>query len=66
MFYLHTYKNPKNFGIKIFGGPWNGNVGIFYARWEYFTAIWYYMANLWSFGTIFRVWYVVPRKIWQP
>jgi hypothetical protein len=26
--------------LVVFGGFWNGNVGIFYGHLEYFTAIW--------------------------
>jgi hypothetical protein len=37
--------------------------GIFYGHLVYFMAIWYI---LWPFGILFPVWYVVPRKIWQP
>jgi hypothetical protein len=32
-------------------------------RFEIFLTIWYI---LYSFGTFFRFWYRVPRKIWQP
>jgi hypothetical protein len=37
--------------------------GIFYGCWVYFMAIWYI---LWSLGKFFQLWYVAPRKIWQP
>jgi hypothetical protein len=36
--------------------------GIFYGGLGYFMTIWYI---LYSFGTFFRFWYHVPRKIWQ-
>jgi hypothetical protein len=46
---------------------------IFSGHLEYFTAIWYvlwpfgiFYGHFWSFGIIVRVWYVIPRKIWQP
>jgi hypothetical protein len=42
------------------------NVGMFYANWEYLTAIWYI---LWPFGNLVYFppfWYIVSRKIWQP
>jgi hypothetical protein len=40
------------------------DVGIpIYGQMVYFMAIWY---NFWSFGIFFPIWYVVPRKIWQP
>jgi hypothetical protein len=37
--------------------------GIFGGDMVYFMTIWYI---LYSFGTFFRVWYLAPRKIWQP
>jgi cellobiose-specific phosphotransferase system component IIC len=39
------------------------NLGIFYDHLVYFTAI---ENILWSFGIFSPVWYLVPRKIWQP
>jgi hypothetical protein len=46
------------------------NLGIFYDRLVYFTAI---GNNLWAFGTFCghlvyfsEFWYFVPRNIWQP
>jgi hypothetical protein len=53
-----------------FGGSCNGKCwyiflpfGILYGHLVNFVTIWYI---LWSFGTFFSFWYVVPRKIWQP
>jgi hypothetical protein len=45
--------------------------GIFYEKLVYFTAIWYtyfiaFWYVLWQFGIFFPLWYVVPRKSWQP
>jgi hypothetical protein len=37
--------------------------GEFYGHLVNFMAIW---CTLWSFGIFFPLWYVVPRKIWQP
>jgi hypothetical protein len=37
--------------------------GICYGYLGYFMTIWYILC---SFGTFFRFWYRVPRKIWQP
>jgi hypothetical protein len=37
--------------------------GVFCGHLVYFKVIWYI---LWSFGIFFPLWYVVPRKIWQP
>jgi hypothetical protein len=39
------------------------NVDIFYGYLGYFMTIWNILC---SFGTFFRFWYRVPRKIWQP
>jgi hypothetical protein len=38
-------------------------IGILYRYLRYFMTIWYILC---SFGTVFRFWYHVPRKIWQP
>jgi hypothetical protein len=53
-----------------FGGPYIGKclyilwpLGISYGDLGYFMIIWYI---LYSFGTFFRFWCHVPRKIWQP
>jgi hypothetical protein len=52
--FFHT-KNPNS---AVF---WNGlgteNVGIFYDRVEYFTAMWYI---LWPFGIVCAHWYIFP------
>jgi hypothetical protein len=37
--------------------------GIFYEHWGFFMTIWYIFC---SFGPFFRLWCLVPRKIWQP
>jgi hypothetical protein len=37
--------------------------GQFSIHLAYFMAIWYIFP---PFGTFYMVWYVVPRKIWQP
>jgi hypothetical protein len=54
----------------IFGGPWNGNVGIFNDHLEYFTAIRY---NICPFGIVCghlvhfsRFGTFGARNIWQP
>jgi hypothetical protein len=53
-----------------FGGPQIGKCwyilwpfGIYYWHLGCFMTIWYILC---SFGTFFRSWYHVPRKIWQP
>jgi hypothetical protein len=44
--------------------------GTFYDHLVHFVFIWYILYSFWcilySFGTFFRFWYHVPRKIWQP
>jgi hypothetical protein len=51
-------------------------VGIMYGNLIYFKIVWYilgqsgifhgYWGNLIAIWYIFPVWYIVPRKIWQP
>jgi hypothetical protein len=48
--------NWKMFNISLSFKIFSGDLG-------YFMTIWYI---LYSFGTFFRFWYHVPRKIWQP
>jgi hypothetical protein len=53
--------------VGIFWGPF----GIFWGPFGIFCGIWYKffpfgMLYFVVFGIIFPVWYVVPRKIWQP
>jgi hypothetical protein len=46
------------------------DVGIFYVRLAYFTAILVYYKAIWYIFPILvyfvLFWYVVPRQIWQP
>jgi hypothetical protein len=54
------FSNQK---FQILEGPRLKNVDIFYGHLEHFTVIWDILG---SFGTFFRFWYIMPRKIWQP
>jgi hypothetical protein len=44
--------------------------GLFFGHLVYFTAIWYIFWSfwyiLWLLAIFLPLWYVVPRKIWQP
>jgi hypothetical protein len=69
MFSFQT-KNPKNAKLGKFWRALDGKIliyfgpfGIFYRYLVDFTTIWYILC---SFGTFFRFWSHVPRKIWQP
>jgi hypothetical protein len=39
------------------------SVGLFSGHSEYFTSVGYI---LWASGNFVVIWYIVPRKIWQP
>jgi hypothetical protein len=63
-------QNQKSHFWLFFEGIRMENVDIFYGHLEYFTEIW---VILWTFGTfcvdlvhLFRFWYHVRIKIWQP
>jgi hypothetical protein len=57
-------KNPN------LGTFWRENVDIFYGRLEYFTVIGDIVGPFATFCDnlvhVFRFWYIVSRKIWQP
>jgi hypothetical protein len=60
MVYFQT-KDP-NLG-KFSEGLAVEDVGTVYGNLVYFTVIWYVLL---PFGIFFSLWYVEPRKIWQP
>jgi hypothetical protein len=55
-------KQKSKFGQILEGLRWE-ILYIFWSYLEYFMTIWYILC---SFGTFFRFWYHVPRKILQP
>jgi hypothetical protein len=57
--------------VGYFTGIWDilRTFGIFYGHLEYFTDIWYILGSFGMYNRLFilfRFWYHVPRKVWQP